>query len=144
MAKAKLIRGFIHTASPGSHLLRHKRCWAACIVRSQWRWIWVADDDVGFQPGNTNMFQSWFGKAVDREDLTRHDKWLCMMMLRLKLLKELMRNDGAIFISIDDNEMHRLRSIMDEVFGEENFVSSIAIRANPRGRQSDEFVATLH
>ena len=100
---------------------------------------WAYNDNV-----NSPMMQEWLGKAVDREDLTRHDKWLCMMTPRLKLLKELLRNDGAIFVSVDDNEMHRLRALMDEVFGEENFVSSIAIKANPRGRQSDEFVATLH
>jgi len=67
-----------------------------------------------------------------------------MMMPRLKLLKELLRDDGVIFVSIDDNEIHRLRALMDELFGEENFVSSIAVKANPRGRQSDRFVATLH
>ena len=100
---------------------------------------WAYNDNV-----NSPMMQEWFGKAVDRDDLTRHDKWLCMMTPRLKLLKELLRNDGAIFVSVDENEMHRLRALMDEIFGEENFVSSIAVKANPRGRQSDEFVATLH
>jgi adenine-specific DNA-methyltransferase len=63
--------------------------------------------------------------VVDREDLTRHDKWCCMMMPRLKLLRELLRDDGAIFVSIDDNEVHRLRCLMDEIFGEENFVATI-------------------
>ena len=62
---------------------------------------------------------------VDRDDLTRHDKWCCMMMPRLKLLRELLREDGAIFVSIDDNEVHHLRCLMDEVFGEENFVATI-------------------
>jgi adenine-specific DNA-methyltransferase len=100
---------------------------------------WAYNDNV-----NSPMMQEWFGKAVDRDDLTRHDKWLCMMTPRLKLLKELLRNDGSIFVSVDDNEIHHLRALMDEVFGEDNFVSSIAVKANPRGRQSDEFVATLH
>ena len=58
---------------------------------------------------------------VDNEDLERHDKWLCMMWPRLHLLKELLSDDGAIFISIDDNEHHHLRAVMDEIFGEENF-----------------------
>ena len=71
------------------------------------------------------MIQEWLGKVVDREDLTRHDKWLCMMLPRLKLLREFLTEDGVIFVSIDDNEMHRLRSLMDEVFGEENFVATI-------------------
>jgi adenine-specific DNA-methyltransferase len=69
------------------------------------------------------MMQEWLGKVVDKEDLTRHDKWLCMMMPRLKLLRELLRDDGAIFISIDDFEFHHLRQLCDEVFGEDNFVA---------------------
>ena len=70
------------------------------------------------------MMQDWLGKTVDRDDLTRHDKWCCMMLPRLKLLRELLRQDGAIFISIDDNEVHHLRDLMDEVFGDENFVAT--------------------
>ena len=80
---------------------------------------WAYNDNV-----NSPMMQDWLGKVVDREDLTRHDKWCCMMLPRLKLLRELLRDDGAIFVSIDDNEFHRLRSLMDEVFGEENFVAT--------------------
>lgn len=81
---------------------------------------WVYNDNV-----NSPMMQDWLGKVVDREDLTRHDKWCCMMMPRLKLLRELLRDDGAIFVSIDDNEVHRLRCLMDDVFGEENWVGTI-------------------
>ena len=81
---------------------------------------WAYNDNV-----NSPMMQDWLGKVVDREDLTRHDKWCCMMLPRLKLLRELLRDDGAIFVSIDDNEVHRLRCLMDEVFGEENFVGDI-------------------
>ena len=80
---------------------------------------WVYNDNV-----NSPMMRDWLGKVVDREDLTRHDKWCCMMLPRLKLLRELLRNDGAIFVSIDDNEVHRLRSLMDEVFGEDNFLAT--------------------
>ena len=69
--------------------------------------------------------RDWLGRVVDRDDLTRHDKWCCMMMPRLKLLRELLQEDGAIFVSIDDNEVHHLRSLMDEVFGEENFVATV-------------------
>lgn len=72
---------------------------------------------------NSPMLQEWLGKAVDREDLTRHDKWLCMMTPRLRLLRELLREDGVMFISIDDNEQHRLRQLMDEIFGEEKFIA---------------------
>ena len=81
---------------------------------------WAYSDRV-----NSPMMQDWFGKVVDRDDLTRHDKWCCMMLPRLKLLRELLTDDGAIFVSIDDNEVHRLRFLMDEVFGEENFVATI-------------------
>ena len=80
---------------------------------------WAYNDRV-----NSPMMQDWFGKVVDRDDLTRHDKWCCMMLPRLKLLRELLSDDGAIFVSIDDNEVHRLRFLMDEVFGEENFVAT--------------------
>src|SRR3989338_3924950 len=80
---------------------------------------WAYNDNV-----NSPMMQDWMRKVVDREDLTRHDKWLCMMTPRLKLLRELLRDDGVIFISIDDNEQHRLRMLMDEIFGDENFITN--------------------
>ncbi|MFA6177444.1 MAG: DNA methyltransferase [Candidatus Paceibacterota bacterium] len=83
---------------------------------------WVYNDKV-----NSPKIKEWLGRAVgpEGEDLTRHDKWLCMMYPRLKLLRDLLRDDGVIFISIDDNEQHNLRFIMDELFGEENFVTNI-------------------
>jgi adenine-specific DNA-methyltransferase len=81
---------------------------------------WAYNDNV-----NSPMIQDWLGKVVDREDLTRHDKWLCMMMPRLKLLRELLTDDGAIFVSIDDIEVSRLRLLMDEVFGEERFIGQL-------------------
>jgi adenine-specific DNA-methyltransferase len=81
---------------------------------------WVYNDNV-----NSPMMQEWLGKVVDREDLTRHDKWLCMMMPRLKLLRELLREDGVIFVSIDDSEFSNLKALMDEVFSEDNFLASI-------------------
>ncbi|MCC6542702.1 MAG: site-specific DNA-methyltransferase [Flavobacteriales bacterium] len=81
---------------------------------------WVYNDNV-----NSPMMQEWLGAVVDKDDLTRHDKWLCMMMPRLKLLKELLAEDGAIFVSIDNNEVHRLRLLLDEVFGLLNFEAQI-------------------
>ena len=80
---------------------------------------WVYNDNV-----NSPMMKEWLkGKSpVDGEDLERHDKWLCMMWPRLQLLRELLAEDGVIFISIDDNEQHRLRMMMGEIFGEENFL----------------------
>ncbi|MFW6224165.1 MAG: site-specific DNA-methyltransferase, partial [Bacteroidota bacterium] len=79
---------------------------------------WVYNDKV-----NSPLIKDWLGKEVNSDDLTKHDKWLCMMTPRLKLLKELLNDNGVIFISIDDNEQHHLKSIMDDVFGSENFVS---------------------
>ena len=76
--------------------------------------------------------------------MTSHDKWLCMMYPRLKLLHKLLGNDGAIFISIDDNEIIYLRGIMDEIFGESNFVAQITLLCNPKGRSQDKYFATCH
>ena len=84
---------------------------------------WVYNDNLT-QP----QFEEWIGQVVGKEgeDATRHDKWCCMMYPRLQLLKELLRDDGAIFVSIDDKEVHHLRVLMDEIFGEENFVTSVS------------------
>jgi adenine-specific DNA-methyltransferase len=87
---------------------------------------WCYNDAV-----NAPLMREWLKKAanpVERDDLQRHDKWLCMMWPRLQLLKELLAEDGAIFVSIDDNEVHRLRAVMDEVFGEDNFVATFIWR----------------
>ena len=82
--------------------------------------------------------QEWLrqNSPVDGEDLERHDKWLCMMWPRLHLLRELLSDDGAIFVSIDDNEQHHLRMIMDEIFGEDNFRNCIAIRRGAKNVQA--------
>ena len=79
---------------------------------------WVYNDKV-----SSPLIKEWLKREVGRDDLTRHDKWLCMMMPRLKLLRELLTDDGVIFISIDDNEVHHLRALGDDIFGEENFVA---------------------
>ncbi|WP_217426513.1 site-specific DNA-methyltransferase [Candidatus Methylobacter favarea] len=73
-----------------------------------------------------------------------HTNWLNMMYPRLKLARNLLRDDGVIFISIDDNEEANLRKLCDEIFGEENFVSLVTVQSNPRGRQSDTHVASVH
>ncbi|MEK7764147.1 MAG: site-specific DNA-methyltransferase [Nitrospirota bacterium] len=72
-----------------------------------------------------------------------HSKWLNMMYPRLYLARNLLRDDGLIFVSIDDNEIVNLRSLMDEIFGPDNFLGQITILSNPRGRQS-EMIATTH
>jgi len=73
-----------------------------------------------------------------------HTDWLNMMYPRLKLARNLLREDGVICISIDDNEIDRLRTACSEIFGEENFAAQICVQSNPRGRQSDTFFATVH
>ncbi len=76
---------------------------------------------------NSPIIREWLGKTVGKEGetLDRHDRWLCMMYPRLALLKRFLREDGAIFVSIDDNEVATLRLLMDEVFGARNFVTQI-------------------
>lgn len=81
---------------------------------------WAYNDNV-----NAPALKEWLGKTVDAEDMERHDKWLSMMWPRLQLLKELLSNDGAIFISIDDREQGFLRSVCDEIFGDDNFVANL-------------------
>ena len=84
---------------------------------------WVYNDNV-----NDPRIKKWLGEVVGKEgeDLSRHDKWLCMMYPRLKLLQRLLAEDGAIFISIDDNELYNLKGICDEIFGAGCFVSTIS------------------
>ncbi len=96
---------------------------------------WVYNDNV-----NSPMMQAWLEKnsPIDIEDLERHDKWLCMMWPRLHLLHELLGNDGIIFVSIDDNEQHYLRMLMDEIFGEENFFAVLTRRAMHTVRNSSK------
>ena len=80
---------------------------------------WVYNDNV-----NSPIIRDWLGKVVggEGETLDRHDRWLCMMYPRLSLLRQFLREDGAIFISIDDNENAHLIQVCDEIFGEQNRV----------------------
>lgn len=84
---------------------------------------WVYNDNV-----NDPKIRKWLGEVVGKEgeDLSRHDKWLCMMYPRLKLLQKLLAGDGAIFISIDDNELYNLKAVCDEIFGASCFVSTVS------------------
>ena len=84
---------------------------------------WVYNDNV-----NDPKIKKWLGEVVGKEgeDLSRHDKWLCMMYPRLKLLQRLLADDGVIFISIDDTEYANLKLICDEIFGSNCFVSNIS------------------
>ncbi|MDA3941268.1 MAG: site-specific DNA-methyltransferase [Spirochaetia bacterium] len=73
-----------------------------------------------------------------------HSDWLSMMYSRLRLARNIMKDDGVIFISIDDNEAHNLKRICDEVFGVDNFIAQLAVQLNPRGRHLDKFIAKTH
>jgi adenine-specific DNA-methyltransferase len=83
---------------------------------------WIYNDNV-----NDPKIKKWLGEVVGKEgeDLSRHDKWLCMMYPRLKLLHKLLSEDGSIWISIDDNEQGLLRLLLDEIFGQNNFINNI-------------------
>lgn len=73
-----------------------------------------------------------------------HSAWLTFIYPRLYIARELLREDGVIFISIDDNEQAQLKILCDEIFGEENFIASVIVRSNPRGSQASKFIATEH
>jgi len=70
-----------------------------------------------------------------------HTNWLNMMYPRLRLAKNLLTDDGVVFISIDDNEITNLIKISDEIFGEENFIALISVENNPKGRKNSDFIS---
>ncbi len=85
---------------------------------------WCYNDNV-----RSPLMKEWLKKEanpVDKEDLERHDKWLCMMWPRLILLRELLSDRGSLWITLDDNEVHRARILLDEVFGEDSCVGQLA------------------
>ena len=101
---------------------------------------WVYNDNV-----NDPKIKKWLGEVVGKEgeDLSRHDKWLCMMYPRLKLLHKLLAQNGAIFISIDDNEVYNLKLIMDDIFGANNFKANF-IWQHRKSSQNDIDVSLSH
>jgi adenine-specific DNA-methyltransferase len=102
---------------------------------------WCYNDNV-----RSPLMLEWLkrsGNPVDKEDLERHDKWLCMMWPRLQLLKELLSDDGAIFVSIDDNELAHLLALMNEIF-DGHHVATIPVVNNMKGRNDKENVAQCH
>ncbi len=102
---------------------------------------WIYNDKV-----NAPEIKKWLGQTVGKEaeDLSRHDKWLCMMYPRLVLLKQFLSEDGAIFVSIDDNEVASLRLVMDEVFGKKNFVANFIWQKVYSPKTSARFVSDDH
>ena len=99
---------------------------------------WVYNDNV-----NDPHIKKWLGEVVGKEgeDLSRHDKWLCMMYPRLVLLQKLLHPQGAIFISIDDNEYTNLKAICDELFGKNCFVANISWQRTYSPRNDKDGIA---
>jgi len=103
---------------------------------------WCYNDNV-----RSPLMREWLKKSanpVEKEDLERHDKWLCMMWPRLQLLRELLAEHGAIFITIDDNELHRLRSVMDEIFGLQNFLANFVWQSKDTPGNNSTGIAETH
>jgi adenine-specific DNA-methyltransferase len=102
---------------------------------------WVYNDNT-----NSPEIKAWLGSVVGKEaeDLSRHDKWLCMMYPRLRLLKEFLSDDGVIFVSIDDNEAHTLKIMCDDIFGKSNFIASIIWRKNYAPKSSARHFSVDH
>jgi adenine-specific DNA-methyltransferase len=114
--------------------------------------------DPPYNTGNDFVYPDDFRAGVARyKELTEqtlttnpetsgryHSDWLKMMHPRLALARNLLRDDGVIFVSIDDHEAHNLRLLMDEVFGEENFIAQVTVQTNPKGRVLDPHFARTH
>lgn len=102
---------------------------------------WIYNDNV-----NDPKMKKWLGEVVGKEgeDLSRHDKWLCMMYPRLKLLQRLLADDGAIFISIDDNEQANLRLICDEIFGSNNFINNVIWQKKYSPQNDAKYFSDMH
>lgn len=102
---------------------------------------WVYNDNV-----NDPKIKKWLGQVVGKEseDLSRHDKWLCMMYPRLKLLHKLLSEDGAIFISIDDNEQANLKLVCDEIFGGGNFINNIIWQKKYSPQNDAKYFSDMH
>ncbi len=101
---------------------------------------WAYNDNV-----NSPEIRRWLGEVVGKEgeDLSRHDKWLCMMYPRLALLREFLAPSGSIFVSIDDNEGQALRLLMNEVFGPRAFVATIVWQKRT-SRENRKAVGSAH
>ena len=101
---------------------------------------WCYSDGV-----NSPIMKEWLStNPVDVEDMLRHDKWLCMMWPRLVLLRELMSEQGSIWITLDDNEVHHARSMLDEIFGAENFVATCIWQKNFSPKNTAQFFSEDH
>jgi site-specific DNA-methyltransferase (adenine-specific)/adenine-specific DNA-methyltransferase len=100
---------------------------------------WAYNDNV-----NSPEMRKWLGEVVDADKLDRHDRWLCMMYPRLALLRDFLTEHGAIFISIDDNEVQNLRAVMDEIFGARNFIATITWQKIYTVKNSAKHLSAMH
>ena len=101
---------------------------------------WCYNDNV-----NAPMIKEWLNSnPIGIEDGLRHDKWCAMMWSRLRLLHELLSDEGSIWITLDDNEMHRAREVLDEIFGEENFVAVCIWHKMDSPKNTAEFLSVDH
>ena len=94
-------------------------------------------EQLGYSKDNIDYIKNIYGART-------HSGWLSFMYPRLLLAKDMLKEDGVIFISIDDNEQAQLKLLCDEVFGQENFVAKLNILCNPKGRSQDKYFATNH
>ena len=99
---------------------------------------------VGDKDADGYMMRDGMFQKNSRENGQYHSNWLNMMMPRLYLAKSLLRDDGVIFVSIDDNEVHNLRLLMNEIFGEENFVASIVWQKKYAATNDSKGFSTTH
>ncbi|OGY41188.1 MAG: hypothetical protein A2Y82_01955 [Candidatus Buchananbacteria bacterium RBG_13_36_9] len=98
--------------------------------------------DPPYNTGNNDFIYN--DKFIDKEDPFRHSKWLSFMEKRLKLARSLLKKDGLIFISIDDNEQSQLKLLCDEIFEEKNFIAQIVWRKKYGGGKGTRFFVDLH
>ncbi|WP_186422596.1 site-specific DNA-methyltransferase [Lacrimispora celerecrescens] len=101
---------------------------------------WVYNDNV-----NDPVIRKWLGEVVgpEGEDLSRHDKWLCMIYPRLKLLQRLLANDGVIFINIGEDEHSNLKLVCDEIFGARNYVTDFGRQMKSGGAKGRYYTPSL-
>lgn len=101
---------------------------------------WCYNDNV-----NSPIIREWIdSNPINKEDMLKHDKWLCMMYPRLKLLHELLAETGSFWMTLDDNEVHRARMMLDEIFGEENFVATATWQKRQSPDSDESFLTTVH
>jgi adenine-specific DNA-methyltransferase len=102
---------------------------------------WVYNDNV-----NSPIIREWLGKVVGKEGetLDRHDRWLCMMYPRVSLLKRFLREDGIIFVSVDENEHRFLSLLLDEIFGSQNRLETLIWKKSYGGGSKSKHIVNQH